>query len=141
MQPYRPRIRTNRLLIQRIKDELLIYDVERNEAHCLNGIAAVVWAFCDGQRTVSEIAQQLGPDLPANAAETLVWSALDQFAERHLLEEAETDNSAAQYIPENDAAADGGSARSDGRTGPPDRGLDRIASGRAGDSGQPAAPE
>ncbi len=92
MQPYRPRIRTSRLLLQRIKDELLIYDLERNEAHCLNGIAAVVWDLCDGERTVSEIAQVVAPDLPADAAETLVWSALDQFAERHLLEEAETED-------------------------------------------------
>ena len=43
--------------------KLLVYDMERNEVHCLNGSAARVWALCDGERTVSEIARLLGSDL------------------------------------------------------------------------------
>ena len=74
---------------------MLVYDMERNEVHCLNGSAARVWAFCDGEHTVAEIAR-LFTDLDCDAAETLVWCALDQFAERHLLEENPSD----ELLPE-----------------------------------------
>jgi hypothetical protein len=76
-------------LVEELVDELLIYDVERNEVHCLNGIAVRVWSLCDGERTVSEIARALNTDLDPERAETLVWCALDLFTEKHLLDEVE----------------------------------------------------
>ena len=87
METYSPKTRSTRLFVQELPNELVVYDVERNEVHCLNGTAARVWALCNGTNTVAEIAQQLGSDLEPQAAETLVWIALDQFAEKHLLEE------------------------------------------------------
>jgi hypothetical protein len=38
---------------------------------------------------VSEIARLVAPDLDADTAESVVWSALDQFSERRLLKEPE----------------------------------------------------
>lgn len=89
--PYRPRARDTKLLVQELPDEVLIYDIERNEVHCLNGTAAQVWALCNGERSVAEIARLIGPDLELETAETVVWCALDQFGERHLLEQPEGD--------------------------------------------------
>lgn len=83
---YKPKPRSTRLLVEELVDELLIYDVERNEVHCLNGPAVRVWQLCDGERTVPEIARDLNSDMDPEAVESLVWSALDQFAEKHLLE-------------------------------------------------------
>jgi len=91
MQQYRPSTRRTQLLVQQLPDEVLVYDMERNEVHCLNGSAARVWAFCDGEHTVAEIARLVGTDLDSDSAETLVWCALDQFAERHLLEDDPSD--------------------------------------------------
>ncbi len=68
---------------------MLLYDVERNEVHCLNGTAARVWTLCDGERTVSEIARLLGSDFESDAAEAVVLSALEQFTEKHLLEDVD----------------------------------------------------
>ena len=87
MQGYKPKVRGSGLLVQELGDELLVYDLERNVAHCLNGIAAAVWAHCDGERTVAEIGPLLNTDLAPEEVETLVLYALDQFAERGLLEE------------------------------------------------------
>ena len=98
MEIYSPKIRSTQLFVQELPHELVVYDVERNEVHCLNGSAARVWTLCDGRRSVADIAQQLGTDLEPQAAETLVWLALDQFAEKHLLEEAA--NPPALYRPE-----------------------------------------
>jgi hypothetical protein len=57
----------------------------------LNGTAARVWMLCDGEHTVAEIAQLVAPDLEAITAESLVWVALDQFTDKHLLEGADQD--------------------------------------------------
>ena len=94
MLAYRPRTRRTQLLVQELPDEVLIYDMERNEVHCLNGSAARVWALCDGEKTIAEIARLIaagldpesGDALEVDAAEALVWCAVDQFVERHLLE-------------------------------------------------------
>jgi len=83
---FKPKVRRTQLLMEELLDELLLYDVERNQVHCLNGAAMRVWRLCDGDRTVSEIAKALNSDLDPEKAETLVWGALDQFAEKHLLE-------------------------------------------------------
>src|SRR5512144_611272 len=91
MQGYKPKVRGSDLLVQQLGDELLVYDLERNVAHCLNGIAAAVWTLCDGERTVAQIGPLLNSDLPAADVEARVWCALDQFAERDLLEEAAGD--------------------------------------------------
>lgn len=87
MEGVKPKVRGSGLLVQELGDELLVYDLERNVAHCLNGIAASVWALCDGEKTVAEIGSLLHTDLAAADVEALVWCALDQFAERGLLEE------------------------------------------------------
>jgi len=92
---YTPKIRTTRLLVEELVDELLIYDVDRNEVHCLNGPAVQIWKLCNGERTVSEIATALNTDLDHEQAETLVWSAVEQFAEKHLLEVTEEEPLAA----------------------------------------------
>src|ERR1700693_664817 len=83
---YKPKARSNQILVEELVDEILIYDVERNQVHCLNGPAVRIWELCDGERTVGEIAKALNTDLDPEAAETLVWGALDQFAEKNLLE-------------------------------------------------------
>jgi hypothetical protein len=102
---YKPKPRSTRLLIEELVDELLIYDVERNEVHCLNGPAVRVWQLCDGERTVSEIARDLNSDMDPEEAETFVWSALDQFAQKHLLEGLEP-SAAAEIVAEADDAED-----------------------------------
>lgn len=87
METYSPKTRSTQIFVQELPDELVVYDVERNEVHCLNGTAARVWQLCDGNNTVAEIARLLNSDLEPQAAETVVWLAIDQFAEKHLLEE------------------------------------------------------
>src|SRR5215470_3956595 len=84
---YKPKVRETQLLVQELPDEILVYDLVRNEAHCLNGSAARIWALCNGERTTGEIGRIVAPDLAPDRAESLVWCAIDQFAERHLLEE------------------------------------------------------
>lgn len=42
-----------------VGDELFLSDAEERVVHCLNSGAAMVWYLCDGQRSVSDIVQEL----------------------------------------------------------------------------------
>jgi hypothetical protein len=108
-----PRARREGLVVEELTDELLVYDLERNRAHCLNVTAAAVWKQCDGHSTAADIARRLlvepkwrkssdAPELmhvkdseaardralkPQQLTEQVVWLALEQLSRDHLLEE------------------------------------------------------
>ena len=80
-----PLMRKHSLVIDDLPDEVLIYDLARHEAHCLNRSAALVWRSCDGKRTPAEIARHLTAELDAPFSEDLVLVALSQLEKFHLL--------------------------------------------------------
>lgn len=82
-----PRARTERIIVKEVQDEVLVYDMDRDRAHCLNLSAAAVWKKCDGRNTPAQIANSLRAESQANVNEDFVWLALDQLARDHLLEE------------------------------------------------------
>jgi hypothetical protein len=77
-----PVARKSGLVVQEMPDEVLVYDLNSNKAHCLNDTAAKVWKACDGNKSVAEIAANFGK----GNNEDLVWLAIDQLNESHLLE-------------------------------------------------------
>jgi hypothetical protein len=84
----RPKARSERLIVQELPDELLIYDLDRHEAFCLNRTASLVWRNCNGRRSVDQLAAIVEPKAPPPADETLVWLALDRLGRARLLEKA-----------------------------------------------------
>ena len=50
-----PKARQEQLIVKELPDELLIYDLKRDKAHCLNETAALVWKNCDGHKTVDQL--------------------------------------------------------------------------------------
>jgi len=85
-----PRLRADGLVIYELPDEVLVYDKVRDQAHCLNQSAALVWRACDGQLAPSEIARKLTTQLAVAVPEDLVLLALFQLEEIHLLEQRGT---------------------------------------------------
>lgn len=81
-----PTARVNGLVIQEVPNEVLVYDVERNKAHCLNETASMIWKSCDGKNSVSDIAKLVGSQTGQTVSDDLVWLAIDQFNESNLLE-------------------------------------------------------
>ncbi|MBW1688466.1 MAG: PqqD family protein, partial [Deltaproteobacteria bacterium] len=69
-----------------LPDELLVYDLERHKAHCLNPTAALVFKHCDGRTSVKQIARTLGSELEFAADERLVWLSLERLGKANLLE-------------------------------------------------------
>lgn len=82
---YTPRAKRTKLVVRELADETLVYDVEGHRAHCLNRTAALVWGLCDGEHTVSRIAERVGERLSARVPEEVVRLALEQLDDRGLL--------------------------------------------------------
>lgn len=82
-----PRARSEKLLIQQLPDETLVFDLERNRAHCLNRSAASIWKRCDGKTSVREISRAVSTELDIKVDERTVWFAISQFNRDHLLEQ------------------------------------------------------
>jgi hypothetical protein len=76
----RPAGRTDGLIVERLPGELLVYDEERDEAHCLHGEAAAVFDLLDGTCTTSQIAAL------ASLSEARVEEVLTELGARHLLD-------------------------------------------------------
>ena len=81
-----PLSRTDNLVIRELDDETLVYDTERDEAHCLNPTAALVWQQCDGKTTADQAARSLQSKLGAPIDSDLVWLAVKQLQRFHLVE-------------------------------------------------------
>ena len=81
-----PGMRKDRLIVDELPDEVLVYDLDRHKAHCLNITAARVWRRCDGKTHPSEISRRVARDLDRPFNEDLVWLALRQLEKIHLLE-------------------------------------------------------
>ncbi|HEX3279920.1 MAG TPA: PqqD family protein, partial [Pyrinomonadaceae bacterium] len=83
-----PKARKDRLIVKELPDETLVYDLNNDKAHCLNTTSSLVWAHCDGQSSVAEIAQVLTAKTNVKVDDAVVWLALDQLQKFNLIDAA-----------------------------------------------------
>ncbi len=83
-----PEARRVGLVVQELSGEVLVYDRERNKAHCLNSTAARVWEYCDGKRSVAQIARAIEGEINAPVDEDVIWLGVEQLSKTHLLQES-----------------------------------------------------
>jgi hypothetical protein len=86
MSEFRPKARQTGLVVEEVQDEVLVYDQQHFQAHCLNQLAAATWRQCDGRSTPAAIAARLSA-AGSPATEDVVWHALYQLGDFHLLED------------------------------------------------------
>ena len=84
--PQNPVARQAGLVVQEMPDEVLVYDMDTNKAHCLNSSAALVWRSCDGTNSISDIMRQFEKSGGGKVTEDFVWLAIDQLNEKGLIE-------------------------------------------------------
>ena len=80
-----PQAREDGVVVRELPDEVLVYDLERHKAHCLNSTAAAVWRHCDGQTAPDEIAARLAREAGVPVDEDVVWLALEDLSRLELL--------------------------------------------------------
>ncbi len=85
-----PIARKDGLVIQETTDEVLVYDLTSNKAHCLNQTAAFVWKSCDGNNSIKDITNQFQKEIGSSVHEDLIWLAIDQLNDKNLLEKGLT---------------------------------------------------
>ncbi|HUQ94783.1 MAG TPA: PqqD family peptide modification chaperone, partial [Bryobacteraceae bacterium] len=73
-------------MVRELADEVLVYDLARDKAYCLNPIAGAVWKHSDGQTSAGQIAERVSLQLGATVEEQAVWTAIEQLGRDHLLE-------------------------------------------------------
>lgn len=81
-----PIARKKGLLIEKLPDEVLVYDLDRKKAHCLNQTAALIWNHCDSNTSVNDLARILNSQSVNKVEESVVWYGLDQLNKASLLE-------------------------------------------------------
>jgi hypothetical protein len=81
-----PKARRENLVVQELNGEVLIYDLDKHKAFCLNESSALIWQACDGSRDVSEIRNLLGKQLNSTVNDDFIWLALDQLKKENLIE-------------------------------------------------------
>lgn len=69
--------------------ELLLYDLKRDRAFCLNETSSMIWNLCDGENTVEDIRQQLSVRLKTQVPDDVVWLALHNLKNEKLLSNCE----------------------------------------------------
>lgn len=82
-----PKARVERLVVEELGDEVLVYDLDSDEAHCLSPTAALVWRHCDGGTSAGSVA----PLLADGAGEELVWGAVEELSYKGLLADPVTE--------------------------------------------------
>jgi hypothetical protein len=89
---WRPRARRRGLVVVRLPDETLVYDLKRARAFCLQGRLARLWRWSDGRTTVAALVRRarrrLGPGAE-HADPALVVGALNRLRRARLLEAPE----------------------------------------------------
>ncbi len=80
-----PERRISGLVERALEVGLLVYDLNRRRAHCLNATAAAVWQRCDGHTSVEAITREVAAELGAPVDAELVWQALTRLQQAKLL--------------------------------------------------------
>ncbi len=88
-----PRARRVGLRTETLLDELLVYDLAKKKAHCLNATAACVYQLADGTRSTKVLAKELSERFGTPAGEDLVWYCLDELGRQGLLESGQAETS------------------------------------------------
>ena len=79
------RARSEGLVIQRFENEVLVYDLENNRAHCLNTASAVIWKGCDGSRSVAGLREFFENETGSRVKDDFILLGCTQLQEKGLL--------------------------------------------------------
>src|SRR6266404_4163991 len=81
-----PKARKHKLIVKELANEILIYDENNHQAHCLNETSALVWKSCDGRTSVPKMARVLEKETRVAVPEQTVWLAIKQLEASGLLD-------------------------------------------------------
>ena len=87
----KPTARKDGIVVQKLEDETLVYDLKENKALCLNETSALVWELSDGTRSISQVSDELSKRFRTLIDEDFINLALEQLVKDGLLEDGSSD--------------------------------------------------
>ena len=81
----KPVARSEGLLVEQVGDETVVYDTQSKGAHCMSPLAASVFAHCDGNHSLDQLADVAAERLGEPVDSGRVLDALVQLDDRALL--------------------------------------------------------
>lgn len=84
---FMPQARRAGLVVKEVDGELLVYDCDRDRAHCLNATVYAIWKLCDGRTTIPAIACCVSKSLGVRVGEIVIQLGVRQLKANHLLAE------------------------------------------------------
>src|SRR5215510_13983365 len=82
----KPTARKKDIVTQEADNEILVYDLKTQKAHCLNQISAAIWMKCDGRTSVETMVADLSNEIRAKISDEVVLLALNQLSKAKLLD-------------------------------------------------------
>jgi hypothetical protein len=80
-----PLARTEGLVVEQVCEETLVYDLHRDEVHCLEPALAALWRRCDGRTSILKLAAALEEQVGVSIDAGETWTALERLANARLL--------------------------------------------------------
>lgn len=77
--------RTDRLVVEDLGKETVVYDLDTKKAHCLNDSIRWIWRQCDGDRTAGQIAKDFAKQFPGGDSAEIVGEGLRQLSAANLV--------------------------------------------------------
>jgi hypothetical protein len=87
----RPRARSERLVTRMVGEELLVYDLDRHKAYCLNPVATQVFRYSDGQTTIAEMIPRIRSAVGLPIDDQAIQLGLMRLEAAHLLLDGSVD--------------------------------------------------
>lgn len=81
-----PATRSDGLLVEQVGRDIVVYDTTSNEAHCLKGLAAVVFRHADSHPSAADLAKTAAAEIAEPVTEAQVADAVAQLSERGLMQ-------------------------------------------------------
>jgi hypothetical protein len=78
--------RSQRLLVEEIESEVVVYDLDTDHAHLLNEVTAAVWRLCDGSSSVGSVATAVSNEIGTPVTPLVIQDAVEQLSNAGLLE-------------------------------------------------------
>jgi hypothetical protein len=80
-----PMLRTENLVVQELPHELLIYDLKKDRALCLNETSRLILDECKGENSIDQAIINLSGKLKNQVSEEMIWMVVEQFKKFDLL--------------------------------------------------------
>ena len=81
----KPIARKNNLVVQKDTGELFIEDLVSKKFIHLNPTSAYVWEKCDGKKSETEIAREMGQELGVSVSERVIRMAFEKLSKESLI--------------------------------------------------------